>query len=200
MELPALLTCPILFFLGDGDKGTVAYFFVGLWLIHYLNRTFVFPFRIKTQGKKMPLAITFSAIFFNLINGFICGYYLGNIAQYDISWFSSIPFIIGISIFCIGFFINNQSDHILIHLRKPGEKGYKIRKGGLFKYLSCPNHFGEIVEWIGFAVMTFALPTTTFALWTMYNLIPRALAHHQWYLEKFGDYPKDRKAVIPKLL
>ena len=197
MELPALLTCPILFFLGDGEKATVTYIFVGLWVIHYFNRTFIFPFRIRTNGKKMPLAITFSAIFFNVVNGFICGYFLGNFANYGDDWMSSIPFILGIIIFFIGFFINNQSDTILINLRKPGELGYKIPKGGLFKYISCPNLFGEIVEWIGFGIMCFALPTLTFPLWTMANLIPRALAHHEWYQDKFEDYPEERKAVFP---
>lgn len=200
MELPALLTCPVFFFLGDGEKLTVTYIFVGIWIMHYFNRTFVFPFRIRTNGKKMPLVVTSSAIFFNLVNGFVCGYFLGNFAEYSNDWMMSIPFIIGIVIFFIGFFINNQSDTILINLRKPGEVGYKIPKGGLFKYVSCPNLFGEIVEWIGFGIMCFALPTFTFTIWTMANLIPRALAHHQWYQEKFEDYPKERKAVFPWII
>ncbi|GIQ98336.1 MAG: hypothetical protein CM15mP4_1730 [Candidatus Neomarinimicrobiota bacterium] len=38
-----------------------------------------------------------------------------------------------------------------------------------------------------------------FALWTIFNLLPRALKHHAWYKDKFSDYPKDRKAIIPKL-
>ncbi len=200
MELPALLTCPIIYFLGQGEKAPVTLFFISLWLLHYINRTLIFPFRIKTNGKKMPLAITFSAIFFNLINGFICGHFLGNIAQYGNDWWESWPFIAGTILFAFGFFVNNQSDHILIHLRKPGETGYRIPKGGFFRYVSCPNLFGEIIEWIGFALMTFALPTLTFALWTMYNLIPRALAHHEWYQSRFDDYPEDRKAVFPRLL
>lgn len=29
---------------------------------------------------------------------------------------------------------------------------------------------------------------------------PRALAHHQWYLQKLDGYPRDRKALIPFLL
>lgn len=200
MELPALLTCPFFFFLGNGEKNSVTYIFIGLWVLHYVNRTFIFPFRIKTNGKKMPLAITFSAIFFNLVNGFICGYFLGNFAVYSDGYSLSLPFISGLILFVFGFFINNQSDTILINLRKPREKGYKIPKGGLFKYISCPNLFGEIIEWIGFGIMTFALPTFTFALWTMYNLIPRALAHHEWYQIKFDDYPKERKAVFPWVL
>ena len=85
-------------------------------------------------------------------------------------------------------------------MRKPGETGYKIPKGGLFKYISCPNHFGEILEWIGFAIMCWNLAAFAFAIWTVANLIPRAVSHHKWYKENFENYPTKRKAVIPFLL
>ncbi len=198
MELPALVTVPILFVLGDAEKLPLSWFFLGLWCLHYIHRTLIFPFRIRTKGKKMPLAIVLSAIFFNLVNGYIIGTYLGNYATFSLDWIYNWYFILGLILFVVGMFINLQSDTILINLRKPGETGYKIPQGGFFKFVSCPNLFGEIVEWIGFALMTFGLPTASFALWTAANLIPRAKAHHEWYLEKFEDYP-DRRRVIPFL-
>ena len=94
-------------------------------------------------------------------------------------------------------YINHRSDTILINLRKPGETGYKIPKGFLFNKISCPNHFGEIVEWIGFAILSWSLPGLVFVIWTMANLVPRSLNHHKWYKDNFREYPKDRKAVIP---
>lgn len=146
----------------------------------------------------MPLLIVASAIFFNVVNGFICGYYFGYLSpEYGLTYWSDWKFIVGILLFFGGMYINWQSDNILINLRKPGERGYKIPKGGLFNRVSCPNLFGEIVEWTGFALMTWALPTLSFAVWTIANLLPRAVNHHQWYLSKFENYPKERKAVIP---
>ena len=58
---------------------------------------------------------------------------------------------------------------------------------------------GEMLEWLGFAVASqFSLPSVAFVVYTASNLIPRAVAHHQWYLRKFDDYPKERKwAVVP---
>jgi len=97
-------------------------------------------------------------------------------------------------------YINISSDNILLGLRKGGKKGYYIPYGGLFKYVSSPNLSGEIIEWLGWAMMSWCLPSFSFALWTMANLIPRALDHHHWYKRKFADYPKDRKAVIPFLV
>ena len=201
MEVPALTVFVYFFLTGTASKNLISWIFFGFWTLHYVNRTLIFPFRIKTKGKKMPLMIIFSAIFFNLINGFINGYYLGSIGNYDVScWLIDPRFIIGILLFIIGLVINWQSDYILINIRKPGETGYKIPKGGLFKYISCPNHFGEIIEWFGFALMTWSLPALAFAIWTAANLIPRTLKHHEWYHQKFSDYPKERKAVIPFVL
>ena len=37
-------------------------------------------------------------------------------------------------------------------------------------------------------------------VWVIANLFPRALSHHKWYKEKFSDYPKNRKAIIPGII
>jgi steroid 5-alpha reductase family enzyme len=113
---------------------------------------------------------------------------------------SSPQFIVGISLFFVGFYINNKSDTYLIGLRKGKQKGYVIPREGLFNYVSCPNFFGELLEWLGFAIMTWSVAGLAFFLWTFFNLVPRALSHHRWYKSTFPDYPKDRKAVFPFIL
>lgn len=195
MEVPALLTFPMLAAFGPAEKDLLSWILIVLWVIHYFNRVFLFPFRLKTKGKKMPLIIAVSAVFFNLTNGFVNGYYLGFIdgSSGNILHVFSI---IGAILFAIGFTINNMADLKLIKLRKAG-KGYQIPRGWLFEYISCPNHFGEIVEWIGFAIIARNPAAFSFAIWTFCNLAPRAKNHHDWYRETFEDYPKNRKAVMP---
>ena len=78
-------------------------------------------------------------------------------------------------------------------LRKGGKKGYFIPEGGMFRWISCPNFFGEILQWTGFAVMTWSPAALVFALWTFFNLVPRALSHHKWYKSTFPEYPPERK-------
>jgi hypothetical protein len=189
------------FFTGSLEKTSASYFLYGVYVAHYIYRSYIFPFRTRTQGKKMPLVICSSAVFFNFCNTFIIGYYLGNIGgNYGNEFFTSPLLIVGLLVFVTGVFINVTSDNMLINLRKPGETGYKIPTGFLFKYISCPNHFGEIIEWTGYAIMFGALPGWSFTLWTFVNLVPRTLDHHKWYHNKFADYPKERKAVIPFIL
>ena len=203
MELPALLVFSGFYLFGSGEHPAVTWIFFGVWALHYVNRTLIFPFRLRTSGKKMPWAIVFMAIGFNFVNGFINGYYLGTMAtesMYPLSYLYDPRFLAGILMFFFGMFINWQSDNILIHLRKPGETGYIIPRKGFFRFVSCPNHFGEIVEWSGFAVMAWSTPALAFAVWTLVNLLPRALHHHKWYTETFADYPPERKAVLPFIL
>ncbi|MCG8309800.1 MAG: DUF1295 domain-containing protein [Cytophagales bacterium] len=195
MEFPALLTFPLLAMAGPQEKDLLSRVLIGLWLVHYTNRVFVFPFRIKTKGKKMPLLIAVSAIFFNLTNGFVNGYYIGFVNGKSGNITNAFA-LLGIVIFFIGFAINNFADLKLISLRKNGN-GYQIPRGWLFEYISCPNHFGEIVEWIGFAIAARSLPALSFAVWTFCNLAPRANNHHRWYIKHFEDYPKKRKVVLP---
>ncbi len=198
MELPAFLVCPLLAIIGPRDKDILTWILVGLWTLHYFNRTIIFPFRLRTRGKKMPLTIVFSALFFNGVNGFLNGYYLGYLAPED-GPSTAIHVIIGVAIFFLGMYINQATDSKLIALRKTST-GYVIPRKWLFNYISCPNHFGEIVEWTGFAIAACSLPAMTFAIWTFCNLVPRALNHHDWYKENFEEYPKERKAVIPFIL
>jgi 3-oxo-5-alpha-steroid 4-dehydrogenase 1 len=200
MELPSLALMIYFLLYGSNSFNSYVWILFSLWIIHYLNRTFIYPLRIKATEKKMPLFIVLNAILFNCVNAGLNGYFLSEIAandRYDENWLVSPQFIFGISLFFCGMFINWKSDTILINLRKPGETGYKIPKGFLFDYISSPNLFGEILEWLGFALMAWNLPAATFMVWTFANLVPRAKNHHDWYKQKFEDYPKERKAVFP---
>jgi len=198
MELPALLVCPIYYIFYNSNLYTINTLFILLWVLHYFNRTIIYPLRIKTKGKRMPLIIAALALFFNVINGLINGYYLSNTNYVEINYY---VLLFGFIIFFTGLIINIRSDNKLIGLRlKNEENKYVIPNGELFNYISCPNFFGELVEWLGFAIITVNLGSLSFFIWTFINLVPRAISHHKWYKDNFKDYPKNRKAIIPKLL
>lgn len=198
MEIPALVLFLYFFISNTLYLNNVVLVFVLFWSIHYMNRAIIFPLRIKTTGKKMPVLIVLSAIFFNTVNTYLIAVYLAQYPeQYNQEWMSSWQFILGALLFIIGFGINQYSDYLLINLRSPGETNYKIPNGFLFRFVSCPNLLGELIEWLGFAVMTWCLPSWSFFIWTFANLVPRAIDHHKWYLKKFENYPKNRKAIFP---
>jgi steroid 5-alpha reductase family enzyme len=170
-------------------------------MLHYIHRVLIFPLQIRTARKKIPVLIVLLAFFFNIVNGFLNGYWFVQFAgDYKPGVLINIRLISGVVIFFSGFIINKYHDNILINLRPTSGDGYKIPHGGLFKYVSCPNFLGEIISWTGFALVAFNLPALSFLIWTLVNLITRALDHHRWYLKEFPGYSKERKALIPFLL
>ena len=77
---------------------------------------------------------------------------------------------------------------------------YRIPTGGLFRYVTNPSYFTEIMSFAGFAIATWSLPGLAFALYTAANVGPRALANHRWYRETFPNYPRHRRALVPFVL
>jgi 3-oxo-5-alpha-steroid 4-dehydrogenase 1 len=117
---------------------------------------------------------------------------------YSNAWLVDPRFISGLVIVCtFGFGLAKHSDAILRNLRKPGETGYKIPQGGAYRFVSCPNYLGEILQWTGFAIAGWSLPALAFVPASLPpTLIPKAISSHRWYREKFSDYPKNRKLLF----
>lgn len=197
MELPACVLWIGIYAFGTHAWELAPLALLAIWQVHYVNRTFVFPFRIKAEGKKTPLSIVLTAVVFNSLNAYVNARWVSEYGSYATSWLYDARFLIGAAVFVAGFAINQHADWVLMNLRRPGETGYKIPRGGLYERITCPNYFGEILEWTGWAIATWSLAGLAFALYTIANLAPRARDHHRWYQSKFSDYPKERRALIP---
>lgn len=199
-ELPSLLV-PLWCAAADGGRlhrwpnRILLAMFVG----HYAQRSLVFPWLIR-GGKPTPLLVFVMAVLFCTFNGYLQGRYLSAYAEYPEDWLTDPRFLLGCVLWLAGLLINIHSDHILRNLRKSGDTGYRIPHGGLFERISAANYFGELVEWGGYALASWSPPGGSFALFSFCILFPRAEQHHRWYLEKFEDYPKLRKILIPFLL
>ncbi len=202
MEIPGPVIYLLLVITGSGSKSVTVWIITGLYLAHYINRAAIYPLRIRTRGKEMPLLVALMAVFFNFVNAGFLGYFAGTLqTHYTESWLTDPRFIAGLLILITGAVINITSDEKLIHLRKKRNGyGYIIPRGGLFEKVSCPNFLGEIIEWGGYALLCWSLPALSFFIWTFCNLVPRALSHHRWYRSHFPEYPEGRKAVIPYIL
>uniref|UniRef100_UPI003AAA3918 3-oxo-5-alpha-steroid 4-dehydrogenase 2b n=1 Tax=Centroberyx gerrardi TaxID=166262 RepID=UPI003AAA3918 len=194
-EMPALLV-PLLLLLTPHKPSSMGrHLLLGSFCTHYFQRTFVYS--LLTRGQPVPLSVMVAAGFFCSVNGFLQGHYLLHCAQFDDGWSADYRFKSGLVLFYLGMAINVHSDYILRNLRKPGEVVYNIPTGGLFEYVSSANYLGEIVEWFGYAIATWSLPALSFAMFSLCFIGPRAYHHHRFYHEKFKDYPRLRKALIP---
>ena len=197
MELPAALLFACIYAFGDAARETVPLALLALWQCHYLNRTFIYPFRTRTAGKTMPLAVALSGFAFNVLNAYINARFISHFGAYGPEWLADPRFLAGVALFVAGFALNLHSDNILLALRKDGGAGYFIPRGGAFRFVSCPNYLGEMLEWGGWALAAWSPAGLAFFLYAVGNLAPRALSNHRWYRQQFDDYPAERKALIP---
>ena len=173
-----------------------------IWQLHYCHRAFIYPWTLK-KGKKMPWLILIMALVFNTSNGYLNAWSIASQPdKYSDLWLTSPQFLTGTLIFFAGMALNKFSDRQLAILSRSrnDQQGYQIPFGFAYRWVSCPNYLGEIIQWIGWAIAVWSLAGWIFAIWTMANLIPRAVAHHRWYRQTFADYPTERRALIPYLL
>lgn len=201
MESPVFIAMLLLALFSERKTDIARLAMLGIFELHYFQRSFIFPFLIRGRGK-MPLSIILMGVTFNTINALMQGgwiFYFSPAGMYTPEWLLSPQFIAGTLLFAVGMFINIQSDSIIRHLRKPGDTAHYLPKGGMFRYVSSANYFGELLEWTGFAILTWSAAGALFAIWTFANLGPRAARIHTRYKEEFGDEfdSKHIKRIIP---
>ena len=145
MESPAAWTVAVLFAMG-GRRDAVSWAFCLVWCLHYSYRGFLYPLRLRSN-RLVSLFVVLSAIGFNLINGYFQGRWLFALAPVrPADWLGDPRFVAGVVLFGCGFVITVSSDAILRRLRREGEGGYRIPHGGMFRWVSCPNYLGELIE------------------------------------------------------
>lgn len=199
MEATASLVPVATFLLAGAPLGAVPWIFLVLWEVHYVYRAFVYPFRRKVAGR-IPVLVVAMGMSFNLVNGYLNARWLSHFAPpLGLDWLPGPRFLAGLFLFAAGFAVNQHSDQVLLDLRAHGQAGYSVPQRGLHRLVACPNYLGELVEWSGFALLTWSPAAAVFVLWTAANLVPRAIAHLRWYRRTFPEYPRHRRALVPFL-
>jgi 3-oxo-5-alpha-steroid 4-dehydrogenase 1 len=201
MEAPVFIAMLFLWWLSDRRTDPVRLIFLLLFELHYFHRSFIFPLQIRGKSR-MPLSIILMGALFNTLNAFMQGgwiFYLSPDKYYPAGWLTGLPFLVGTAVFFAGMAINIKSDSIIRNLRKPGDTGHYLPKGGMFRYVTSANYFGEFIEWTGFAILTWSWAGAVFALWTFANLAPRAARIYDMYSREFPDEldTKKTKRMIP---
>lgn len=161
--------------------------------IHFAKRVLESLFLHRYSGPIDLFTTVLIAAFYSLAAGMI-------------GWVNAIPLpapdlgvYLGIPIFLLGIAGNFYHHKLLADLRK-NSLDYFIPKGGLFAYVVCPHYLFEIMIWLGIALISRHLVAWLILLFIVFYLTARALRVLKWYHEKFKDFPKDRKAILPFIL
>lgn len=208
MELPATLSFWFFYVQGPRALETVPMVLAGLWTLHYANRGFLFPLLMrvpKSAGNTFGLLVLLSGVGVTTMHGYLNATLYSRLgAHLTDGWLLDPRFLGGLAVYAAGFALNVHSDHVLRNLRSKdeverAERVYRIPRGGGFELVTSPSYLGELLMWSGFAIFTWGLPGVFILAITAANLVPRAVSTHRWYLERFEDYPRSRKVLIPYL-
>lgn len=190
MESPVFLLMTILWLFSDRASMPVPLIIFLLFQLHYFQRSFIFPLLLRGKGR-MPVAIVAMGALFNMLNAVMQGgwlFYISEPDRYQPQWLCSPQFILGTIVFLTGFIINIHSDSVIRSLRRdPLDTRHYLPRRGLYRYVTSANYFGEIVEWCGFALLTWSPAGAVFALWTFANLVPRSDTIYKKYKTEFGE-------------
>ena len=116
MESPAVLLFLAIYWIGENASATVPLVFLGMWQFHYVYRTFVYPFRRRDNGKRMPLIVVAMAIAFNCLNAYINARWISHLGNYESDWLTGYPFVFGATCFLVGWAINQRADATLLRV------------------------------------------------------------------------------------
>ena len=203
MECPTLIVMFYLLCTLDYEHKPVRVLLASFFILHYIQRTLIFPALLKGKSK-MPILIVLMGMLFNTVNTLLIGlwiFYFSPAEMYSRAWLSDPRFIVGSVLFFAGMFINISSDAYIRSLRKNGSSKHYYPSRGMYRYITSANYFGELVEWLGFAVLTWSSAGFLFVFWTACNLVPRSDTIYKKYAETFPDEVSHYKPkrIIPFL-
>jgi len=208
MELPSSVAFLYFFLQGERSHEWPRRVMCIIFLLHYLNRGFFFPYMIRVPKGSTPNFTVFLFVFgmfVTTLHGYLNGTFFGNFGEHlTEDWLSSKTFKIGVVSYYTALSFNIYSDGIIRSLRtkkecEEGTKTYRIPYGGLFDFVTNASYFSELWAWASFAVFTWSPAGLWIFLISCANLIPRAVATHEWYKQKFENYPRHRKILIPHI-
>lgn len=149
----------------------------------------------------MPLGIVVMGMVFNTLNALMQGGWIFYVspADYYAGWFAQPYIYIGGALFVAG---NGRKPPFGPHHPPPPPPGRHAPlhpRGGMVPLRLVGNYFGELLEWVGFAVASWSWAGAVFAWWTFANLAPRAASLRRRYEQEFGEEFSRlrRKRIIP---
>ena len=162
-------------------------------MVHFLKRCLECLFVHRYSGK-MPVASSAFISFFYTLLAFSCSYFTESVAT---GKFENWCEVWGYRLFFVGILGNGYHHYLLATLRKPGEKGYKVPRGGFFEFVATPHYFFELIGWYSISLASQHAMVFLFAFAMSVYLFDRAVAQSDWNRRKIPGYPKSRKVIVP---
>jgi hypothetical protein len=166
----------------------------GSFQVHFVRRIFEVSF-VDSYSRPTPLRAV-------VIIAFLYGGVGASCASFQVRTFgqpTSQPiFILGVLTFAFGEALNGYHHWLLARLRPLGVRIYVVPRHGLFGWVACPHYLGEILSFVGYAMMSDLLPVWGNAVVVTAYLGSRANSTLSWYRRVMPlQIPPDWRRLIP---
>ncbi len=164
-----------------------------IYLLRLLISGFVFLKRKITWREAIIVSIALPFIFLPVVH-------IGGASYQSIN----IIDIFGISLYLCGSYLNTYSEYSRYIWKKKKENTGRLYTQGLFKYSMHINYFGEVVLFLGFALIAHSIPVLLIPVIMALNFVCIIIPSLDEYLEEkyqkeFEEYAKQTKKLIPMI-
>jgi len=165
-----------------------------LFVIHFGKRCLEALFVHKYSG---PIDV-FSVV---QITGFYClAVWLGLFTTASVTETPDMITWIGLGTFAAGTVINGYHHWLLAKLRARGSTEYVLPRGGLFDVIVCPHYLGELLAWLGIALVSRQLAMYIWFVGETAYLLIRSRNTLKWYHAKFPQMAGRVRGLLPGLV
>jgi len=167
---------------------------LGAFLFHFIRRILEILF-VNSYSRPTPLrALVPIALLYGGVAASSAFFQVHTSGQST----SSPTFVLGTVVFGLGELLNGYHHWLLARLRPPGVHTYFMPRGGLFGWVASPHYFGEILSFVGYAMMSDLLPVWGNALVVSTYLSSRANSTLKWYQGKMPrQIPTGWRRIVP---
>jgi very-long-chain enoyl-CoA reductase len=135
------------------------------------------------------------------ITGFYClAVWLGLFTTATVTQAPDMITWIGLATFAAGTVINAYHHVLLANLRARGSNEYAIPRGGLFSVIVCPHYLGELLAWLGIALVSRQLAMYIWFFGEAAYLLVRSRNTLRWYRAKFPQMAGSVRGLLPGLV
>jgi hypothetical protein len=149
---------------------------------------------VNSYSRPTPLSALLSIAIFYSGAAVVCGFFQVRTLAPP----SKLLMILGGLTFASGELLNTYHHWLLARIRASGATTYSLPRGGLFRSVANPHYLGEILSFLGYAMMSDLLPVWGTALVVTAYLSARANSTLQWYRRQMPlQIPPGWRRLVP---
>lgn len=176
-----------------GAKYPVQTLALAFWTFHYAKRILETIYVHKFHHATMPIFNLYRNCAYYWIFAAFVAYFVNHPLYTPPAWTQSV---VCLALAFLSQVANFRCHLILANLRKGGDTGYKIPRGFLFEFITCPNYTTEFLAWLLYSIGVQAVAPFVFTLAGLYQMSMWAIQKHKRLRKVFNG--QDGSAKYPK--